>query len=613
MEDCLIMSREDSHELKALRERNAYLESVVKETAERLALYEPEQRKGTAGHVRAAEEGLAARDVEARRLESVVNLSPMLVVIWRCEDGWPVDLVSENIIRLLGYHASEFMSGKRSWLDIVVPEDRAELVKADKRNKESDSTVFCWEYRVMSADGDVRWMAEHTCRIYDSSGVVCQRKGIVYDVTERKRAEELLRTSEKRLARIIDSIPGVGVYGRDESGLFIWANRELRDIVGYEDELLGDVYTVLDLLFPDSGYRREMRRKLNSLEEGQDVEATVRCRNGREKMVSINRAPGDVCIPGFSEWGVVIDITERVRARDNLSYLNRNLERLVTERTRELLDKTEELEEANRRLKELDELKSSFVASVSHDIRTPLTSVLGFAKLVSRDFNRHFRPRGIGNHKLTRLGRRIDENLGVIGLEGERLTRLVNDFLDLARIESGRVNVEEQLCDVADLVSQAAGAVYGEYAQRPEISLRIDIEPDLPKVSADKDRLIQVLVNLLNNASKFTETGVVSIFAGMARGNVRFSVSDTGTGISETELPYVFDKFHQINRGDRLSAGPRGSGLGLSICKNIVSQYGGVIWAESTFGTGSTFSFELPAIHGVKSAGTNRSILEKRT
>jgi signal transduction histidine kinase/CheY-like chemotaxis protein len=273
---------------------------------------------------------------------------------------------------------------------------------------------------------------------------------------------------------------------------------------------------------------------------------------------------------------------------------HQELEAKVRERTKELLQKTKELEEANERLKELDRTKSAFLSSVSHELRTPLTSVLGFAKLIHKDFTKFFAPLSGDDKKLKKKANRISENLSIIVREGERLTRLINDVLDLAKIESGRIEWKDTTFNLKELLEDAVNSVSGQFAQKPEVELKLELPQDLPDIYADRDRLQQVFINLLNNAAKFTEKGYVKIWAKVENDKVIIAVEDTGCGIPKEDLNKVFDKFHQVIHGDTLKDKPKGTGLGLAICKQIIEHYNGKIWVESELGKGSTFFVELP-------------------
>jgi signal transduction histidine kinase len=278
--------------------------------------------------------------------------------------------------------------------------------------------------------------------------------------------------------------------------------------------------------------------------------------------------------------------------RETIS-LRQDLEAQVDERTRDLSAKAAELRAANEKLQELDSLKSRFLSSVSHELRTPLTSIMGFSKIILRDMKRDVLPALPENVRGRKKADRIASNVEVIQREGDRLKRLINGVLDLAKIESGRMEWHDQSVRLNECVEEAVQVVEGAFNDNPELILRVDLDESLPLIFADRDRIVQVLVNLMSNAAKFTKAGEVAVFAVRnSDGWVRVSVSDTGPGIQPEDLERIFDRFHQ---GGGKEGKPLGTGLGLAICKEIVEHYGGEIRAESGIGAGSRFIFSLPA------------------
>ena len=270
------------------------------------------------------------------------------------------------------------------------------------------------------------------------------------------------------------------------------------------------------------------------------------------------------------------------------------LEQTVALRTRDLEAKARELEDANIRLRELDRMKSAFLSSVSHELRTPLTSVLGFAKLIRKDLGQVFPPLAREHPDLAPRWERALANLEIISDEGERLTRLINDVLDLTRIEDGRMVWRDQDFPLGPLLERAVHAVSGQFAANPAVRLVADLPAGLPEVHMDPDHLLQVLLNILGNAGKFTTSGMVRVSAGPSPdGGCRVSVSDTGPGIAAADQPRIFEAFYQA-AADTLVDKPKGTGLGLSICKRILDHYGGSITVESAPGRGSTFHVDLP-------------------
>lgn len=260
----------------------------------------------------------------------------------------------------------------------------------------------------------------------------------------------------------------------------------------------------------------------------------------------------------------------------------------------DLKRQADQLETANSQLMRFDDVKSAFLNTVSHDLRTPLTSIRGFAKLIKRDFETTFCCDDIDAERRQKIGDRISSNLCILDDEGRRLTRLINDFLDLSKMESGNMNWRDESTDLAGLVKQVLCMAEGFYEGR-NIRIHIEVEQGLPPVMVDGDRVIQVLVNLISNACKYTEEGTVSIraFSGEP-GHVTVEVEDNGIGIPHEEQLHVFDKFHQVETGNTLRDTAKGTGLGLAICKEIIDHYNGKIWVESAPGVGSVFAFSLP-------------------
>lgn len=261
--------------------------------------------------------------------------------------------------------------------------------------------------------------------------------------------------------------------------------------------------------------------------------------------------------------------------------------------TRELRDHQRSLDEARRAAEAANVAKSAFLTNVSHELRTPLTSILGFTRLIRRRLERTIRPAIRSDHAgLESAVDEVSEHIGIILSEGERLTTLINDLLDLEKIEAGEMHWDIGPIDVADVLAQAAAATSSLYAAKG-LSCEIDVAGDAGAVLADRDRLIQVLVNLISNAVKFTSQGGIRCMARRCSdGFVEFSVTDTGCGIAPEDQEAVFEKFRQV--GDTLTDKPTGTGLGLPICREIVTSLGGEISVESELGKGSTFRFRLP-------------------
>ncbi|HYD56934.1 MAG TPA: sensor histidine kinase [Burkholderiales bacterium] len=260
----------------------------------------------------------------------------------------------------------------------------------------------------------------------------------------------------------------------------------------------------------------------------------------------------------------------------------------LEQKSRELEAATAELRAANERLTELDRLKDDFVSTVTHELRTPLTSIRAFTQILYEDPD-------IEREQRMKF-------LGIITKETERLTRLINQVLDLAKIESGRAEWHESRVDMGEVIADTVTGMSQVFEERC-IEVDLALPASMPPVRADVDRLIQVMLNLLSNAAKFCQpgTGRVRVSAADMDGYVRVDVRDNGPGIAPEEQALIFDKFRQ--GGDTLTAKPHGSGLGLHISKQIVEHFGGRMWVESTPGAGACFSFLLPIDRTAKGRG----------
>jgi signal transduction histidine kinase/DNA-binding response OmpR family regulator len=277
---------------------------------------------------------------------------------------------------------------------------------------------------------------------------------------------------------------------------------------------------------------------------------------------------------------------------------NASAYRQLNEQEHEIRRLFEEAERARAAAEEADAAKSAFLSTVSHELRTPLTSVLGFAKIIRKRLeDRIFPLVQSDDKKVQQTIAQVQDNLKVVVSEGERLTKLIDDVLDLAKIEAGKLEWHMESVAVADIIERATAATASLFEQKGLTSV-VEIAPGLPTVTGDRDRLIQVVINLISNSVKFTDAGAVTCRAVRRGEQLVISVSDTGMGISAADQGKVFERFKQV--GDTLTDKPKGTGLGLPICREIVEHHGGRIWVESEPGKGSTFSFSLPLAAGAE-------------
>lgn len=289
-----------------------------------------------------------------------------------------------------------------------------------------------------------------------------------------------------------------------------------------------------------------------------------------------------------------VQLAEALAAQAGFAIQNARL--FETERLgrAELALAISEAQEARAAAEAASQAKSTFLANVSHELRTPLTSVMGFAKIIKKRLSNVILP-AIPNEeqRIKRAAKQVCKNIDIILAESERLTGLINDVLDLAKIEAGKIEWQMQPLVVQHIIERSVAATLPLFNSKP-VELTVDIEKDLPVIIGDPNRLIQVMVNLLSNAAKFTEAGTVTCRARCTGENIEINVVDNGPGIAPEDQAHIFEQFVQV--GDTLTDKPQGTGLGLPISKQIVEYHGGQIWAESELNKGSTFTFTLPVV-----------------
>jgi signal transduction histidine kinase/CheY-like chemotaxis protein len=294
-------------------------------------------------------------------------------------------------------------------------------------------------------------------------------------------------------------------------------------------------------------------------------------------------------IPWFQKIIRIISAKlERIYYQDELEKLNEDLEQQVASRTAELHRQNRDLLAAKEKAEESDRLKTAFLQNISHEIRTPINAIMGFSALL-RD---HF-----GNRE------KLEKFAGIIKQRSADLLNIINDILEISRIESGQMTLNIDVCDVSVLFSELE-LYYHEYQKRTVkkqsgITFRVQSPASLV-IRTDEAKLKQILVNLIGNAYKFTDSGEIKAGCRVNGGKVVFYVSDTGIGISAENQTRIFDRFYQVHQeNNRIN---EGTGLGLSIVKGLVELLGGELWLQSKPMEGSTFYFSIPYEAGDSSA-----------
>lgn len=260
---------------------------------------------------------------------------------------------------------------------------------------------------------------------------------------------------------------------------------------------------------------------------------------------------------------------------------------------RQVIERTWELNLANGQLRHADEMKSNFLSMVSHEIRTPLSSILGFTELIAEKIEKTILPNiDLNDKKVLKAAEKIRRDLNIIISEGDRLSALVNNLLNISKIESGKMEWKSEVIEISKVIEQAL-SVTKPIIEKAGLASYVDVEADLPKISCDRDMLTQVFINLISNAVKFTKEGYIKVCAKKSDSSILVMVEDTGVGIREEHLNKVFERFYVVDHSFGRSYGSSNIGLGLFISKQIVEKHGGKIWVESKAGKGSTFYFTI--------------------
>ena len=395
---------------------------------------------------------------------------------------------------------------------------------------------------------------------------------------EKEQSEQQARTSEQRLASITaasaDAILSLDSQGRIES----W-NRGAELIFGYPaHEMQGR--PLPDLFGGSEAAAVEFRWLVEGVRQADFVrghETTCRDAAGRQVVVELTATHLTDEAGQYQGMSVILrDVTERKRREEEIRRLNANLTEQVADRTRELAKKVEELARANTELQKLDRMRAEFVSLVSHQLRAPLTNMYGTVEHSEAN--------------CPAMNATCIRMLPILNQQVEQLDRLVRDVLNMARIESGALVLEPEPISLLPIVQQVVEQIRARAAERP---FRLPTKPGLPLVFADRDRVVEILVNLLDNADKYSPPGkeaVIDICADQTE--VTLSVRDFGPGLPLSDLERVFEKFHRADSSD--SQPVYGYGLGLYICRRLVEAQGGRIWAENHPNGGAVFSFALP-------------------
>jgi two-component system sensor histidine kinase/response regulator len=434
-----------------------------------------------------------------------------------------------------------------TWLDYVHPDDRDRVSELNRRSDE-EGLLFRAEYRTVRSDGSYIWIRENSVPIYDAEGQIVAYQGVLLDISDHIAAEE----AQARLAAIVESADDA-IASLTLDGIITSWNRGAEQLYGYHaDEIVGKPFTIL-LVEDDGSDYPEQFAQFN--DQPTLFEARRRREDGSIIDVAIALSPirdRSGAVIGISS--ITRDVTERKRAEEALHVA---------------------LEEARA----ATQAKSQFMAILSHELRTPLQAVLGYAEYLLND-------------PTATLTAEQREDVGYIHQGAMRMVTLIEQMLDLSRMEAGRLTLNIADVDLAEIIEQVRQDVAPQ-AEARGLALTVSVASDLPPVRADADRLRQILLNLAGNAVKFTDEGSVTISAVAEPNGVDVAVSDTGIGIAPDAVSRIFEEFQQIDSPQTRRHG--GAGLGLAIARGLAERMDGRISVTSEPGVGSTFTLHLPS------------------
>ena len=387
-------------------------------------------------------------------------------------------------------------------------------------------------------------------------------------IAESLESEASLRISEERYRFLFESNPvSMLIYERN-SFKILSVNEAFVKHYGYSANEISTM--LLQDLYPDHE-KTQITEFAKSL-QGHAYAGEWHHIRKDGSVITIIATSHDLKYLGRSaRVAVVIDITERKKAEEELALHREHLEELVIQRTAEL-------EREKLHAQSADRLKTTFLATMSHELRTPLNSIIGFTGILMQEL-----PGPLNDEQKKQLG--MAQN------SARHLLSLINDVLDISKIEAGHLKVRLQLFNLPDLINKVVD-INKPFADKKNLTIIVLIDKDVKDITSDNLRVQQILLNLVNNAIKFTEVGSITIKAFTAGNHVKIQISDTGIGIESEKMELLFKPFIQIDTG--LSRKHEGTGLGLSICKKLIEILDGEIEVESRYGSGSTFSIKLP-------------------
>lgn len=537
------------------------------------------------------------------KLAKIYKNSSIVAFLWGGGDEWPVDFVTENVTQF-GYTPEDFTSGRLNYADIVHPDDldrlRSEVLEFTKVG-----TTLTHEYRILTKSGEARWVTEQSYIGRDERGVTNYYQGIIIDITDRKRAEEALQLDELRLEALLKlnqmsgaSLQEITNFVREE------AVRLTKSKIGYlafvnEEENVLTLHSwsknamkqctiakkPIVYRLETTGLWGEAIRQRKAIIIN-DYSAPSPFKKGYPKdHVKIKRHMNTPIFDG-EKIVVVAGVGNKDDEYDEsdvrqLTLLMQEMWELIQQKRTddELKNYADELSKANKELRSLDKMKNEFLSNISHELKTPLVSIIGYTKLIDGESV------GTVNDKQKKA-------LGTVIRNSERLRHLIESLLYMSKAQYGNVEYTFDRVSISEIIDDAIVDLK-LMANNKGLTIEKQVPGDLPLINGDKDKLANMLNSLVDNAIKFTNSGgKITLTASEEDGNLHITVNDTGIGIAKEFRSNLFKKFYQIDSSTTRRYG--GTGLGLYISKHIVEVHNGKIWIESEEDVGTTVHVSIP-------------------
>ncbi len=489
-----------------------------------------------------------------RFLEAIIQANPSILYVYDLIETRNI-YINNKVFSSLGYRPNQVQAMGNGFLPrLMHPDDLLQFAShCQSLANARDGEVIEFEYRIQHKNSEWHWfLSRDTVFSRTDDGKIKQILGTATDVTEHKRAQTALRESEERWQLALRG-NNDGIWDHDlKTNKYVLSHR-CRQMLGYSDYELTSFSEWLSLVHPDDTevMIQQFEAHLNHQKPYYVAEYRMCCKNRTYKWVlSRGQALWDETGKAVRVVGSLTDISDSKQAEAKLQQALLNAET------------------ANR-------AKSEFLARMSHELRTPLNSILGFTQVMQRDA----------------CSKTQSKYLDIINRNGQHLLGLINDVLEMSKIEAGKVKLNETTFDLYNVLDELEVNM-AQLSSAKHLTLTFTRAPNVPQcITADERKLRQVLLNLLSNAIKFTSKGTVKLHVTYENGRLGFEISDTGAGIAAEEIGNLFEAFMQSDTGDQMQ---QGTGLGLSVSRSFVQLMGGEIKVKSIINQGSVFSFNIP-------------------